>query len=408
MRYDDRWGVEPGETTHVHAAELYRTEFRTAHPESEPVSLTFQDLFTLATMDLLNQRYAESGAAQLGRRVPLIHALRDVGAGRWLPRDRTGHIFLNTNTSLGMEATAGFEALKTSICLGAELVPSPSGASSPPPSEEAGSTAAEPFAFVKPWAPSKPLYVERLKRWAQDDARELSLARDLRATLNAQERLGVGGPDAETLEQSFTALADVGYAGYCYHDFAGVSMDALLDVYQGISREYVGDPAFKAVYRWLWLDELFDEKGSGEHGNTGILLKNPAESTENATLFGVWQHFDTKFGAPETDTQSYLENSIAQEFASYHPGARVSAVDCRELTILAMMDLIDMTDPDPAYRQLPRRIPYARGFHDNPVGRVFPRDMIGRIWFNYDTSVGLEPDAGMDHPRFGFALGARS
>jgi hypothetical protein len=122
MRYDDRWGVEPNETTHVEVAKRYLAEFGAAHPDYKPTALPYQDLFVLATMDVINALYPQPGDEQLTKRIPLTHALRDVSAGRWLEGERTGHLFLNTDTSLGMEATSGFEALKTSICVGAELI----------------------------------------------------------------------------------------------------------------------------------------------------------------------------------------------------------------------------------------------------------------------------------------------
>jgi hypothetical protein len=81
-------------------------------------------------------------------------------------------------------------------------------------------------------------------------------------------------------------------------------------------------------------------------------------------------------------------------------------VDSRDLTVLVLMDVLDLNDSLASFESLGRRIAYARAYRDVSIGRVFERDLIGRIWFNYDASVGLEPDPGMDHPRTGLALGA--
>jgi hypothetical protein len=121
MRFDDKWGVEAGESTAKRSVELYRAEFGAAHSAYAPIAIPFKDLFTLITMDVLNAMHPQPGDEAFARRIPLIRALKDVDAGRWLEGDRTGHIFVNSDTSLGMEATAGFEALKSGICLGAEL-----------------------------------------------------------------------------------------------------------------------------------------------------------------------------------------------------------------------------------------------------------------------------------------------
>jgi hypothetical protein len=259
------------------------------------------------------------------------------------------------------------------------------------------------FDFIAPWTPQRSPRVERLKTWEVEDQRDRSLQRDLEATLKVGELFGMTTPGADELRGMFTDLADVGYAGYCYFDFPGMSLESMLKVYEDTSRSYVGRPDFKALYRWYWLDELFDNSGSVDGGRAKIILKNASQPDE--ALFGRLQQADTKFGAPADKTQDYFLRSVAAEYARYHPGHQVFTPEFRELTILALMDLVDPST-EPGGSGLPRRFTCARGYRDMAGGRLFPRGMYGRIWVNYDTSIAFEADPGMDHPRTGFTLAA--
>jgi hypothetical protein len=114
--------VEEGQTTATRSVERYRAEFASAHPGWVPVAVPCKDVLTLATMDLLNAMHSATDEALAARRIPLVNSIRDVDAGRWLEREHTGHVFFNTDTSVGIEATSGFESFKGGICLGAQVL----------------------------------------------------------------------------------------------------------------------------------------------------------------------------------------------------------------------------------------------------------------------------------------------
>ncbi|MGV9870630.1 hypothetical protein [Rhodococcus koreensis] len=269
------------------------------------------------------------------------------------------------------------------------------------------SSGATCFPFIKPWSPSERLYVERLKRWQADDQRDLSLERDIRTARMLREFFVTEGQDLDRFEDECRELADIGYAGYFFSDYADVSMHTLLDAYQYLARQHAGNDEFDAVYRWKWLEELLDDAKPLAARKTKIAFKTPGEPYEDGTFFGRQLHLDARFpGVPVGETQKFLEESIAREFATYHPGYAAATVPSRELVVLALMDLMDDLEPASAHQSLARRMPFARGFRDVGIGRKFARGEVGRIWVNYDNSIGLDTDPGQEHPRTGFALGA--
>jgi hypothetical protein len=110
-----------------------------------------------------------------------------------------------------------------------------------------------PNALDVPKARGEVSCFRELKPWQAADVREQSLARDLWATAQLCELLGVCSfDDALGFRESFNALADLGYAGYCFYDFASVSKQGILDVFEALLREQLGDPTFEALRIWDW------------------------------------------------------------------------------------------------------------------------------------------------------------
>jgi hypothetical protein len=277
------------------------------------------------------------------------------------------------------------------------------------------SAAASSFPFIKPWRPSKQIYVETLKRWQKEDARDLSLQRDIAATNRLCELLDVVPiKDAKGFDLAFRELIYLGYAGYCYLDFASVSYRQLLETYGKLSRESVkDDPAVTSVRIWNWRDDLLDDAKPGQEPRARIIFKNPAEpiyririDPEEETMFARLTPQDAALGHNPEDTQTRFVEKVAEEFAGYHGGFRALALDSRDILILAAMDLIDRLSGRQEFKALPVRIQHARAYRDVAMGRVFPSNQVGRIWFLYDTSVGMDYDVGYDDLRIGVAIGA--
>jgi hypothetical protein len=272
------------------------------------------------------------------------------------------------------------------------------------------------YEFITPWTPSKPVYVDKLKGWLDDDMREVSLARDLAAHQALAELLDDSSSrDLRIARQRYKRLADLGYAGYFYFDFARVSMRELIKVYEILSMKYVGDPSFKTYYQWNWREDLLDDAKPGSESQARIIFKNPEEAAGDATLFGKLMFFDTRYGVPADETEKHLVDSVAEEFTVYHPDYRVFGLSSRDLLILSAMDMVNLLSPQPDFEKLPRRIAYFRGYRDAGAGRVFPHptyppmgDLVGRFWINTDTSLGLDTDTGYDDLRVGISLGAES
>jgi hypothetical protein len=271
------------------------------------------------------------------------------------------------------------------------------------------------YPFINPWRPSKQIHVETLKRWQEEDTHDLSLRRDIAATNKLCEMLNVV-PEGEAKEHelAFRELIDLGYAGYCYLDFAGASYRQLLEIYGKLSRESIkDDPAVKSVNIWNWRDDLLEDAKTGREPRARIIFRNPAEPIYRTpidpgeeTMFARLKPQDAALGHDPQDTQARFVENVAEEFAGYHSGFRVMALDSRDILILAAMDLIDRLSGQQEFKALPLRIQHARAYRDVAMGRVFPSNQVGRIWFLYDTSVGMDYDVGYDDLRIGVAIGA--
>jgi hypothetical protein len=270
------------------------------------------------------------------------------------------------------------------------------------------------YPFIKPWTPQKQVYVESLKRWQPGDSCELSIQRDLAATLGLCEVLGMNAhADAEELQRNFVELAGLGYAGYCYLDFPSVSYRRLLEAYGHLAKQCSSDSSFEPVTIWNWLDELLDSACTERKPSARILFKNPSEpiyrtaaDPEEETMFARLKAQDSSLGHEADDTQAHFVGMLADEFGQYHSLHKVMALGSRDVLIAASMDLVDQLSNRHMYQSLPRRIQYARAYRDVAIGRVFPSNQVGRIWFLYDNAVGLDYDIGYDDLRIGVAIGA--
>jgi hypothetical protein len=270
------------------------------------------------------------------------------------------------------------------------------------------------FPFIKPWVPSQQVYVEKLKRWDGEDFQELSLRRDVAATEQLCELLKITWRrGSHEIQESFCGLQDLGYAGYCFLDFAQISYRHLLSNYADLSRRCMNDAQFKAVNIWNWREDLLDDSKIGQDLRARIIFKNPKEpiyriaiDPEQETMFARLMPQDTELGHESGATQVQFVENVAEEFAAYHRGHKVLALDSRDILILASMDLVDRLSGNKEFEQLGSRIQAARAYRDVRVGRVFPGRQVGRIWFLYDTSVGIDYDVGYDDLRIGCAIGA--
>ncbi|MGV9870631.1 hypothetical protein [Rhodococcus koreensis] len=248
-----------------------------------------------------------------------------------------------------------------------------------------------------------------LKRWQPDDSREKSVARDLRATAWMCEVLGLCSvDDAQAFREPFEELADLGYAGYCYYDFASVSLNGLIDTFDRLKRQQVNDPDFKPVaFRNTWPGEFLNARNAGSHGSARIAFKNAKEPHESAVSFCRMMRYDDKYGVePGETTATEAAQVFLTEFANSGAAHRAILVPARDALIMMIMDVIDQLHPYVGDEELWQRIPAVHPFKDVAAGRFLPGDRTGHLFLHMDNSFGIEATAGFETVRTSICVGA--
>jgi hypothetical protein len=248
-----------------------------------------------------------------------------------------------------------------------------------------------------------------LRQCADVRLRELSLKRDLFATAKLCEILGLCSfGDAAGFEASFRALADLGYAGYCYYDFASVSIQGLFDVYQELLRQHIGDPQFHAIHVWMWTGRFLNARSADDRGKVRIVLKNVNEPDATGVFFGRSLRCDRKFGVEEGQTTKVeLIERFARDLERMCPGMTGFGLPDKDIAILRIMDLLNEMYPNPGDEELLQRVPFNHAFTDIGAGRWVDGNRYGHIFVYPDGAMGVEGVQGFENTRHLIALGAQ-
>jgi hypothetical protein len=249
--------------------------------------------------------------------------------------------------------------------------------------------------------------VKAFKRWEADDLQDLSLERDLAATGKLCELLGLCSSDAARgFRKPFEQMAELGYAGYCYYDFASVSMRGLFDVHADLLHEELG-PDFHATYIWNWTSKFLNARTPGSKGGVRMMYKNAAEPRETDTFFARFLRFDDKYGVEEGETTvTRFARDLSAEFDAAHPGVQGMPLPCKDIVILMIMDQLDQMDSQPRFEKLTRRVPIAHAFTEVQAGRWLPGGRVGHLWLNTNRSMGMEGISGLENERWVIGFGA--
>jgi hypothetical protein len=186
-----------------------------------------------------------------------------------------------------------------------------------------------------------------LTRWAEADRREASIRRDLWATAKLCEILGLCSfDDAQRFLPDFNDLSEMGYAGYCYYDFASVSMRGIFDAYRTLLREHTGNPGLDPIHVWMWTGKFLNARDVGSTGATRMIFKNIAEPESTAVFFGRFLRCDRKYGVESGRTTKVdLIKAFSDDFDTTHAGFMGIGVPDKDIAILRTMDLINTAYP---------------------------------------------------------------
>jgi len=293
------------------------------------------------------------------------------------------------------------------------------------------------FPFLKSWVPTPDAtYIEEksadrfqldrsaegAKKWEDRDFRELSLERDVWATAKICELLGMSSFDEAVngFAAAFGELADMGYAGYCYYNFASVSRKGLFNLYDQLGKQWKGND-FRAVYELKSIHEDLFARESGSRGEAKILLFNKCDPDgyDCYTHFGRNTAFDSRYGENEEETQLFQARRIKNELLAENSQFIADPVPINDGIVLAMMDLVNVMFPQPKFDRLAERghehlyrhstpdtnnfVDIAAGFsYEGPEGKRIPT-----MWTNADFSVAIDVAMGVPELRRGFALAAK-
>jgi hypothetical protein len=251
--------------------------------------------------------------------------------------------------------------------------------------------------------------VKNLKSWQDSDSRSLSVERDLWATAKLCEILRLCSFDeaVQGFRAPFNELAELRYAGYCYYDFASVSMNGLFDAYQELLREHLGDANLESIHIWMWTGWFLNSREPDSRGNVRIIFENIEEPDETSVFFGRFLRCDHKFGVAEGQTTKVdLISEFSKQFDKIHPGFKAFGVPDKDIAILRTMDLINEAYPQPGDEGLMQRIPFNHAFTDIGAGRWIEGDRYGHLFIYPDGSIGVEGFSGFENERHVIALGA--
>jgi hypothetical protein len=250
--------------------------------------------------------------------------------------------------------------------------------------------------------------LKNLKSWQDSDPRRLSVERDLWATAKLCEILGLCPFDQamQGFRGPFSELAELGYAGYCYYDFASVSMNGLFDAYQELLRAHLGNTSLESIHIWMWTGRFLNSREAESRGRVRMIFKNIAEPDETAIFFGRFLRCDHKFGVPDGQTTKVdLISDFSKQFDKTHPGFKAFGVPDKDIAILRTMDLINEAYPQPGNEGLKQRIPFNHAFTDIGAGRWIEGDRYGHLFIYPDGSIGVEGVSGFENERHVIALG---
>jgi hypothetical protein len=246
-----------------------------------------------------------------------------------------------------------------------------------------------------------------LKRWGKEDPYEASINRDLFATAKLCEILGLCSVDAaRAFEASFRELADLGYAGYCYYDFASVSMLGILDAYQELLREHTGDAELESIHIWMWSRQFMNARVPDSTGTVKMVVKNSTEPDATGIFFGRFLRCDSKFGIEAGRTSKIdLIDRFRHEIKELHTGFAGLGLPDKDIAILRTMDLINSMFPQPGDERFIQRVPFNHAFTDIGAGRWIDGDRYGHLFIYPDGSIGVEGVSGFENERHVIALG---